>query len=403
MMNTTADGGSLRAERLIYGAAFFSLSSEVLMGLALPLLAVERGLAPDTLGLLLAVAAAGPIFLALPAGALCDHFGDRRVLIAMASGIALTALFYPFVTGLAWLFLLQLIAGICRSNGWVAAQSYMVRQAPPQERQKWAGKFTFSVNVGLLVAPLVGGALYTAWGAVAAFGFMAFWGICYALFAFLLPESSTPRQSADSVLQICAKSYRAALPLFLRPMIVIMLVLTLVRLMSGSIDTSFYPVFLHEVGFAAATIGILMTIVNGGATLGSLMAAPAAKKFGLLGALIGSIAISVVTIAVTPFFATIWMIGMLGIAHGLSLGVSMPLLLEGLTQSSAPNERGLALALRSMFNRGGVMTAPVVLGFLVGGWGMLWGFLLTGGLILLFLALVVVALQFIDQEEWRTE
>ena len=61
---------SSRTEKLIYATAFFSLSNEVLMGLALPLLAVERGLPATTLGMLFALAALGPILLALPAGAL---------------------------------------------------------------------------------------------------------------------------------------------------------------------------------------------------------------------------------------------------------------------------------------------------------------------------------------------
>jgi hypothetical protein len=52
---------SARTEQLIYAAALFSLSSDVLMGLAVPLLAVERGLTPNTLGILLAIATVGPV------------------------------------------------------------------------------------------------------------------------------------------------------------------------------------------------------------------------------------------------------------------------------------------------------------------------------------------------------
>lgn len=367
------------------------------MGLALPLLAVERGLPHDTLGVLLAIAAFGPILLALPAGALCDHFGDKRVLLAMASGIAITSVFYPFVTSLAWLFVLQILAGICRSNSWVAVQSYMVRLAPVEMRQKISGKFAFYVNIGLLIAPLIGGAFYSAWGAGAAFGFMGFWGACYALFTYLLPELKDPHHDTEPAWKICIKSYRAAMPIFLRPMLVIMLAITLARLMSGGIDTSFYPVYLKDIGLAAATIGVLMTIMNGGATLGSLIADPLAKRMGLMAAMIWSVAVSVVAIAILPLTRNLWIIGGLSIFHGMTLGISMPLLLTAISKYSEAHERGLILGLRSMFNRGGVMTAPLLMGFLVSGWGMLWGFLITGAIILLILLVIGIAAYQVDR------
>lgn len=397
-METTSQASnkfSPRTEKLIYAAAFFSLSNEVLMGLALPLLAVERGLPATTLGMLFALAALGPILLALPAGALCDHFGDKKVLVVLTLGIAITAVLYPFVDHLAGLFILQIIAGICRNNAWVAVQSYMVRNAPPLTLRKMAGKFTFSVNLGLMAAPLFGGVIYTTWGASAAFGFMGLWGGCYALLALLLPEQKDQTHDTEPAWQICIKSYRAAMPIFLRPMLVMMLLLTLARMMSAGIDISFYAVYLDDIGLAAATIGILMTLMNGSATLGSLIADPLAERMGLISAMVWTIGISVVAIAVLPLFYSLWFIALASIAHGLSLGVSMPLLLTGISQYSKPNERGLILGLRSMFNRGGVMCAPLLLGFLVSGWGMLWGFLVMGAAILVLLIVIGIATHFI--------
>ena len=388
---------SSRTEKLIYATAFFSLSNEVLMGLALPLLAVERGLPATTLGMLFALAALGPILLALPAGALCDHFGDKKVLLVLTSGIAVTAIIYPYVEQLAGLFVLQLVAGICRNNAWVAVQSYMVRNAPPLTLRKMAGKFTFSVNLGLMIAPVFGGVIYSTWGSTAAFGFMGFWGACYALLTFLLPEQKDPTHDTQPAWKICVQSYRAAMPIFLRPMLVLMLLLTLARMMSAGIDISFYAVYLDDIGLAAATIGVLMTLMNGSATLGSLLADPVAKRLGLIGAMTSTIAISMIAIAVLPLFYSVWFIALVSILHGLSLGVSMPLLLTGISQYSKPNERGLVLGLRSMFNRGGVMSAPLLLGFLVGGWGMLSGFLVMGAMVLVLLAVIGITARFVNQ------
>ena len=381
-----------RTEKLIHGAGLFSLSSEVLLGLALPLLALERGLSAEVLGVLLAVATVGPILLALPAGALCDHFGDRKVLIVMTVGIALTAICFPFTSSLVGLFVLQFVGGICRSNSWVAVQSYMVRVTAGEQQQRIAGRFSFSVNFGMLIAPVIGGAVYSTWGSNAAFVFIGLWGAVFALLAFLLPngperETGT-EEKGEPTWQICLKSYRAALPVFKRPMLVIMLAITLARLISGGIDASFYPVYLDEIGLTAVVIGLLLTLTNGGATAGSLLANRFANRMGLVPAMTWSIGASAVSIALLPLFQNLWLIALVSLIHGLTLGISMPLLLTGISQNSERHERGLILGLRSMFNRAGVMAAPLMMGFLVQGWGMVVGFLVTGAVIVALLVLI---------------
>jgi predicted MFS family arabinose efflux permease len=391
---------SPRTEKLIYAAAFFSLSSEILMGLALPLLALERGLSLDIIGILLAVAAIGPVLFALPAGALCDHFGDKKVLLTMTSGIALTAFLYPFMTTLAGLLVLQLLAGTCRSNAWVAVQSYMVRTVPAESVPKMAGKFSASVNSGLLVAPVIGGFFYTTWGPSAAFALMGFWGMCYAFFTFLLPNSKAPSDTLSTpAWQICVQSYRAALPILLQPMLAIMMFITLARLMSGGIGFSFYPVYLKDIGLAAFTIGILLTFMNGSATLGGLIADWLAKRIGLMGAMLGSLAVAVIAIAILPIFQNVWAVGVISIIHGVTFGISMPLLLAGISHNSKPGQRGLILGLRSVFNRAGIMSSALLLGFLVEGGGMLWGFMITGLIILVILAIITAAIPLIDRSK----
>lgn len=391
---------SPRTEKLIYATAFFSLSSEILMGLALPLLALERGLPPDIIGILLAIAAIGPVLFALPAGALCDQLGDRKVLLTMTLGVALTAFLYPFTASIAGLFALQLLAGTCRSNAWVAVQSYMVRTVPSDSIQKMAGKFSVSVNTGMLVAPILGGFFYTTWGSSAAFSLMGFWGICFAFFTFLLPDSkATSEISSAPAWRICLQSYRAALPILLQPMLAIMMFITLARLMSGGIGFSFYPVYLKDIGLAAFTIGILLTFMNGSATFGGLIADRLAKRTGPFGAMLGSLAVSVIAMAILPIFQNIWAVGAISIIHGLTFGISMPLLLAGISQNSKPSQRGLILGLRSVFNRAGIMSSALLLGFLVEGGGMLWGFMITGLVILVILVVITAAIPLIDRSK----
>ena len=122
--------------------------------------------------------------------------------------------------------------------------------------------------------------------------------------------------------------------------------------------------------------------------MGSLVADALARRIGLVQAMICSIAASAVAIALVPLFQNIGLIAALSLIHGFMLGISLPLLLTGIAQNSETHERGLILGLRSMFNKGGVMAAPLLMGFLVAGWGMVPGFLITGAVILIVLLLI---------------
>lgn len=362
---------------LVYAAGFFALSTESLIGMLLPLLAVHLRLPSSQLGLVVAAGSVGSLLLALPAGALCDHFGDRRLLIAMALGGVVTSLCYPIAGAVAGLCLVQFFGGLFRSNIWVAAQSYGVRVVDAAQRQRFTGRFSFWASIGMLVAPLLAGYVVYRYGIAAGFVFMGLWASAVGIVALLLPEPSRGpvRQSGW---QSARRSYAAAWPLLLRPMILLPMILTLLRLAGAAMTASFYPVHLDGVGFNAFQIGLLITLINVGNSLGSLLAAPLAARLGSKRVLFGSIAIGTAAMAVIPAFSGVWPIGFFTFVHGVFLGVSLPMLLTDLARHSNADERGLVLALRSVFNRAGYLVAPLALGLLAQTYDLLVAFLVTG-------------------------
>ncbi|WP_435961790.1 MFS transporter [Immundisolibacter sp.] len=83
------------------------------MGVIFPLLLLKLAVPVHLLGLLVGLAALGPLLLSVPAGVLCDRYGDRPVLIACAVVALLTSLLYVVTWALA---LLQLVGGTARST-----------------------------------------------------------------------------------------------------------------------------------------------------------------------------------------------------------------------------------------------------------------------------------------------
>ena len=387
MSSSAPAGARLRPlqRTLVYASAFFGITTESLIGMLLPLWALDRGLPPAQLGIAVALASLTPLLLAVPAGALCDRYGDRRIMLWAGLGAGATAALYPLAGGFVTACGLQLLGGLARSMSWLSAQSYAIRVTPPEQRNTFMGRFSFAGSVGMLLAPLAAGALVSWQGLGAGFLLMAVWGGLLAAVALPLPDIRD-HERTGTLRQVTGGAYREALPLLLQAPLMIVMLLTLLRLSSAAVNASFYPVHLDQAGFSPVSIGLMFACINGAISLGSLLAAKAIRHSSMTRVLFGSIALSVVAISAVPFVTSAWAVGLLSALHGLGLGLSLPTLLSAIGRQTAFNQRGLVIGLRTLFNRLGYFAVPVLLGGLVHGFGLRGAFVTTGALMLLSLA-----------------
>jgi MFS family permease len=77
----------------------------------LPLFARELGAGPSLIGFVMGASTLTGVFLKLPAGALSDLFGRRRLLVAGALVFATLPFSYLAVSTLAWLVVLRFLHG----------------------------------------------------------------------------------------------------------------------------------------------------------------------------------------------------------------------------------------------------------------------------------------------------
>jgi len=366
---------------LVYASAFFGITTESLIGMLLPLWALDRGLPPAQLGIAVALASLSPLLLAVPAGALCDRYGDRRIMLWAGLGAGVTAALYPLAGGFWAACGLQLLGGLARSMSWLSAQSYAIRATPAGERNSFMGRFSFAGSIGMLLAPLAAGALVSWLGLDIGFLLMAIWGGALALVALPLPDIRD-HERVGTLLQVSGGAYRQALPLLAQAALMIVMLLTLLRLSAAAVNASFYPVHLDQIGFSAARIGLMFACINGAISLGSLLAAQMIRRSSMTTVLFGAIALAIVSISAVPFVISPLAVGLLSALHGLGLGLSLPTLLAAIGRQTAPSQRGLVIGLRTLFNRLGYFAVPVLLGGLVHGLGLRGAFVATGALLL---------------------
>ena len=383
---------------LVCSGALFAIATEALIGFLLPLLALQQQLPPTQLGVLVAVGSVGPILFALPGGAFCDHFGDRRMMMVSAVGVALSTLAYTLFDDFYLLCLVAVVGGFFRAMSWVATQSYAMRFISAARRQRFMGHFSFVAGIGMLITPLAAGWLSEHIDLASGFKFMACWGGSLFLVAWLLPNLHRPVNESRKLIEVMVASYVDALPLLARPIIVVIMSFTLLRLAAAAINSSFYPVHLNDIGTSITAMGQLFALIHVGTSIGTLIAAPLGRRFSTATVLGLSVGLSLLSIAMVPFYNTLTAIAFWTLLHGLGQGISLPQILAAIGRHTDNSERGLVLGMRSMFNRTGYLFVPVLLGVIVQRAGLQVAFMVVAGALLLLVLASTIALARIGKD-----
>lgn len=235
---------------------------------ALPIAAQSLGAGMGAMQMTVSLYILGLAVGQLAYGPLADRYGRRPVLLfglALYSAAGLAAALAPDVHALIAARLFQAVGGCA---GLVLGRSMVRDTAEPQEATKRLALMNLMVTVGPSVAPLVGGALASAFGWRSIFHALFGLGLMGLLFAWrLLPETGTPGTRVEG--RELARNYGSLLasPAFLG-----------FSVGGGCATTSMYAfiasapfVFVDQLHRPAHEAGIYLAILVSGVWLGSFL------------------------------------------------------------------------------------------------------------------------------------
>ena len=333
------------------GAVVYSLALAV-ASVALPLLALRAGYSAFGVGALTAVSAVTQMGTRMVLGAVMRRFADwtlvaaSGVLLAASCGlVALSAALVPFVVA-------QLLQGASRACFWTGTQTHVVRGARRSARA--LSTVNLAASIGLLAGPALAGLLseQTPVLALAVGAGIALVGVLPTLLLDRLPPFVPPADRPPGRLWrrpgvdvgcwggVTAGAWRGLLG-------------------------SYVPVALDAARQSASTIGLLMSVANGAALLGSAAAARVPTRWsspvvlasmvvtGLMTSLTAAVAGHVVLSAVV-----------LGVS-GLAAGTLQVLALALAADAVHPEERGDAIAVSGTFRAAALFVAPLSVAGLV--------------------------------------
>lgn len=380
---------SRRAEYLTYASGLLTDSQSELVSFLLPLWGIMLGLGPLEIGILVSAKAVLPSVFAIHGGILMDRFGTRIVLVLMGAACTVMPPFFAIATWFPALLLLQMALGMVMSVTWMGAQSLAVNVG--KDHPAIVGRFSFFARVGVTLAPLGAGALWdfaAPWVSFVVMGIVGllFWFAVRSLPAAELgegPEAGDRPPFRWSDIMPRLSDYIGAVGLLAIPTVAFVVVVSSIRLSTGTLQTSFYLVYLKEIGLQATVIGLFVSLTQMSAAAGTLLAARLTRYIHPVWAFLLLVTISVTLIYGTPVFGDALVLLAIAISvRGLAQGGSQPIMYSTLSRAVTPETQATAIGIRATGNRVTGLVVPVFMGAIAEAWGLNATFYVTGGILL---------------------
>src|SRR5215212_972801 len=280
--------------------------------------AIELDVPGAWLGALGAAFAVVPLVLAVPSGQATDRFGERQVMLVGAVLMALSgAVFLTERGGAAGLVLGSVVLGTGHLLSVVGQQAAVANTAGPGRFDTAFGHYTFAASLGQAVGP----ALITVLGGHGAIPDTApIFATATVLGAVLLLCTAFLRMPVRERMRAGAAAGGMGTLLRL-PGLVRALVISCVVLSAVDITLIYLPALGADRGLAAGVVGLLLTLravasMTSRFFLGRLVALTGRRRL-----MIGSVALSAVTMGVVAVPLPTAVLGVLVVLLGLGLGV----------------------------------------------------------------------------------
>ncbi len=324
--------------------------------MAAPLMALREGYSPAAVGMLLALFALAPVFMALPAGRYADRRGLKKP-VAMAVGVASAgaaiAVAFPVFGVLCFT---ALTCGAATGLAMIALQRHVGRMANgATELRQVFSWMAIGPSISNFLGPFAAGVMIDSFGFRAAFLLLA---LLPSLAWVWIRHTVEHEPVAPELRQSSGSSWNLLKDAGFRKLMLINWMLS----SCWDVHTFLVPVLGHERGLSATVIGsILGAFALAATAIRVLMPwlASHLRESVVIGSAMGATAL---LFAAYPLVQAAWAMAALSILLGLALGSVQPMIMSTLHQMTPHHRHGEALGLRAMAINGSSVVMPLLFG-----------------------------------------
>lgn len=307
-----------------------------------PLQALHQQLGPGAVGVLMALFAAGPVLLALPAGRMADRHGYHRPLYLAVclsvSGGLVAALSSHYLAMCA----AAVLTGAGTNFGLITIQRTAGRMAVDStERMRvfsWLGLAPALAN---FLGPVTAGALIDLAGFRAAFAVLMLMPLASLLFSRFVPREALAPPAP-------AKHSGTSWDLLRSPALRHLLLVNWLLSASWDVHTFVLPILGHERGLSASAIGGILGVFAVSVASVRFAIPFVAHRLTEAQVIAGAMVWVAAIFSVYPFVHSAWLMATCAVLLGLALGCVQPMVMSTLHHITPEHRHGEAIAFRSM-------------------------------------------------------
>jgi MFS family permease len=347
--------------------------------LAVPLFAIDRGATPFIVGTVVALYAALPAVLAVPAGRVADRLGFKWPLIFGTSGVGVALLLPFFWPTLASLYFTATLIGLAFMALQLATQTLAGAIAGPGERARNFSLLSLGFALANFGGPLLTGILIDEVGYAYTFGALA---IPLAAATLIAGYASRSLPATEM------KSGKAGGGMFdLLKIRALRNTLIASGIVSAAWDVYqfFMPIYGRALDLSATAIGLVMSAFAVSIILVRLVLPYAARRAGEAQLLTYAMFVAAVSFCFFPLFTTAWPLAAVSFVLGIGCGCGQPLSMTLVFNTSPAGRAAEATGMRITVNQITHAVIPLLFGAVgsTAGFGAVFfvnaGFLVVGG------------------------
>jgi MFS transporter, DHA1 family, multidrug resistance protein len=237
------------------------LSYQMARSPVLPRFAESLGAAPELIGIIVAASTVTGVLFKLPAGALSDILGRRRVMLLGAVFFAVPPFVYPFVTDAGALLAVRFVHGFATAIFAPVASAYVagLGEAARGARLGW---FSSANDLGATAGPLIGGLiLYATASFATSYLLVGVLGVLALGMTLLLPETEPKTTLSASSLTARTAEFRDALrAVITTPAVLTAAAVEATMYLGFGAFLGFLPLYARSAGLNDGAIAVVLAL-----------------------------------------------------------------------------------------------------------------------------------------------
>ena len=360
---------------VVFASLISRLGYQMARSPVLPAFAADLGTGPELLGVIVAASTITGVFFKLPAGALSDVLGRKRMMVLGAIFFAVPPFFYPLVSDPYSLLMLRFVHGFATAIFSPVAAAY-VAGLREQGRGARLGWFASANDVGATGGPMIGGfVLYFTSSFPVTYWIVGALGVLTLIVVLLLPDIEPPRQGEGKSLGERVTEFRRGIAeVVSAPPILIASGMEAVMYFGYAAFLGFLPIYAKQVGLNDAEIALVLGAQLIAAMVVKPIAGNLSDQLGRKPVIIAGLLFCVAALPLVFRSETFTEFALVSMLLGIGVGAVTPVTNALIADLASARRLGAAMGVfGTVFDFGEAM-GPIVAGFLIGSLGYAFAF-----------------------------